>query len=327
MKRYTHLTENERYQIKTMISLGYGVAKTAEHLKRSYSTVKRELERNRGGNGYRPKQAQTLALERLRRRATANARRIDQATWEKVEESLKFQCSPEQISGRLKLEGAASVSHESIYRYVYADKRSGGTLWRHLRCQKTRRVRYGSGHNRRSAIGNRVSIDERPAIVARKSRLGDWEGDTIIGAGQQQAIVSLAERRSRYTVLAKVERKTADQVAHAIVAALQALAVPVHTLTFDNGKEFSHHLAIAEALTARCFFADPYASWQRGLNENHNGLVRQYVPKKRSLHSVSEAEIAQIAHRLNHRPRKCLGYRTPHEVLMQLLKRPVALRS
>lgn len=320
MKRYTHLTENERYQIKTMISLGHGIAKTAEHLKRSYSTIQRELVRNRGGAGYRPQQAQRLALGRLRLRASANARRIDRATWEKVENALRFQYSPEQISGRLKREGCPAVSHESIYRYVYADKRAGGTLWHHLRCQKTRRIRYGAGRHRRSAIPDRVSIDARPAIVMRRTRLGDWEGDTIIGAGQKQAIVSLAERRSRYTVLIKVGRKTAERVTQAIIGSLQALAAPVHTLTFDNGKEFSGHRAIAQALQARCFFADPYASWQRGLNENHNGLVRQYIPKKRSLTEVTEAEIAAIAHRLNHRPRKCLGYRTPHEVLMQSLQ-------
>jgi IS30 family transposase len=326
MKRYTHLTENERYQIKALISLGLGVAKTAEYLKRSYSTIKRELKRNRGGCGYRPRQAHALAVARLCGRARDNARRIDQSTWDKVEEALKFQYSPEQISGRLKLKGEGRVSHEAIYRYVYADKRAGGTLWCHLRCQKTRRRRYGAGHQRRSTIANRVSIDQRPAIVTRRSRLGDWEGDTLIGSGQQQAIVSLAERRSRYTVLVKVERKNADKVTQAIVESLRALAAPVHTLTFDNGAEFSGHQAIAKALKAHCFFADPYAPWQRGLNENHNGLVRQYVPKKRSLLCVSHEEIVQIAHRLNHRPRKCLGYRTPHEVLMQSLHRSLALR-
>ncbi len=327
MKRYTHLTENERYQIKTMISLGHGIGETALHLKRSYSTIQRELARNRGGCGYRPKQAHRLALGRLRRRASANARRIDEVTWDKVEAALQRQYSPQQISGRMKLEGEPAVSHESIYRYVYAEKRAGGTLWRHLRCQKTRRVRYGAGRSRRGAIANRVSIDQRPAIVTRKTRLGDGEGDTIIGAGQKQAIVSLAERRSRYTVLTKVGRKTAAQVTQAIIGSLQALAAPVHTLTFDNGTEFAGHQTIAQALKTRCFFADPYASWQRGLNENHNGLVRQYIPKKRALHDVSDAEIAAVADRLNHRPRKSLGYRTPHEVLMQSLQRAVALRS
>ncbi|MGH3850961.1 MAG: IS30 family transposase [Pseudonocardiaceae bacterium] len=320
MKRYSHLTENERYQIKSLISLGHGVAKTAAHLKRSYSTIKRELARNRGGCGYRPRQAQAMAVARLHRRARSNARRIDQATWDKVEAALNCQFSPEQISGRLKLEEEACVSHESIYRYIYADKRAGGTLWHHLRCQKIRRVRYGAGRNRRSAIPNRVSIDARPAIVAGRCRVGDWEGDTIIGAGQKHAIVSLAERYSRYTVLVKVARRTAEQVTQAIVKSLLALGAPVHTLTFDNGKEFSGHEAIANDLKACCFFADPYASWQRGLNENHNGLVRQYIPKKRSLLCVSPEEIAQIAHRLNHRPRKSLGYCTPHEVLMQSLQ-------
>jgi transposase, IS30 family len=165
MKRYTHLTENERYQIKSLISLGHGVAKTAEHLKRSDSTIKRELKRNRGGRGYRPRQAHALAAARLHERARDNARRIEQSTWDRVEEALQFQYSPEQISGRLKLDGEAGVSHEAIYRYVYADKSAGGTLWCHLRCQKRRRVRYGSGHKRRGVIANRVSIDQRPAIV------------------------------------------------------------------------------------------------------------------------------------------------------------------
>jgi len=189
----------------------------------------------------------------------------------------------------------------------------GGNLYRHLRCQKQRRKRYGS-YSRRGQLKNRVSIDQRPAIVASRSRLGDWELDTIIGKGHKQAIVSITERKSRLTLIHKVERKTASNVTRAILKLLKPIAGRVHTLTSDNGKEFAGHETIAKGLGTRFFFAHPYASWERGLNENTNGLIRQYLPKHRNFTTITQAEINQVMNKLNNRPRKCLGIKTPNQV-------------
>jgi transposase, IS30 family len=214
------------------------------------------------------------------------------------------------------------VSHERIYQYVYDDKRAGGTLHQHLRCQKQRRKRYGS-HDRRGQLANRRSISERPAIVEQRSRLGDWEADTIVGKAHQQAIVSLTERKSKLTLLAKVEHATAEAVEATISRLLEPLTQRVHTITSDNGREFARHQHIATKLEADFYFAHPYASWERGLNENTNGLVRQYFPKGSDFTSITDEAIAEVMQRLNHRPRKTLGFTTPHQVFYE--QSPVAL--
>ncbi len=320
---YTHLTHHERYQIHILKRAGHSQNAIATLMNRHKSTISRELARNSGQRGYRPKQAHRLAVARMR--ATANARCIDPATWAFARARLAEQWSPEQISGFLKVQGLPGVSHETLYRRIYADKRFGGGLWRHLRCQKLRRKRYGR-HDRRGTIPGRVSIESRPAAVEARTRVGHWEGDTIIGARHRQAIVSLVERKSRYTLLTKVERKTAHLVGQAVTGLLKPFKARVHSLTTDNGKEFAEHQTIARKLDAAFYFAHPYASWERGTNENTNGLVRQYFPRKRRFDTIQPEEIAFATQRLNHRPRKCLGFRTPHEVFMQSLKR-VALQG
>ena len=182
-----------------------------------------------------------------------------------------------------------------------------------LRCQKKRRKRYGS-YDRRGKLKNRVSIDERPAIVDTRQRLGDWEVDTIIGKGHRHAIVSLTERKSRLALLRKVERKTAQVVADAVIELLKSLPIRTHTITADNGKEFADHERIARDLRADVYFAHPYASWERATNENMNGLIRQYFPKKRNFATITEQEIEFVMERLNNRPRKCLGFKSPNQV-------------
>ena len=323
-RSYQQLTQEQRYQIYAFKKAGWSQHATAEELQVHKSTISRELKRNRGQRGYRPQQAQRLAQERQQQRATRP--RISAATWKLVEAKLKQQWSPEQIAGRLQREQVQQteraraydcVSHERIYQYIYADKKAGGALHLHLRCQKQRRKRYGSGRSRRGQIAGRVSISQRPAIVERRERVGDWEGDTIVGKGHQQAIVSLTERLSRYTLLHKVEHATASAVGAAICEQLGPLAEWVHTFTSDNGKEFAAHQEIAAALQADYFFAHPYASWERGLNENTNGLVRQYCPKKSDFSHLDQDAMQAIAQRLNHRPRKTLDYRTPFEVFFQ----------
>ena len=224
--------------------------------------------------------------------------------------------TPELISGRFRLENEGlRVSHETIYAHIYADKRAGGQLWRLLPCQKPRRRRYGAGRARRHLIPNRVGIELRPPIVERKARFGDWEGDTLADASHRNAVVTLVERRSMYIALAAVPKRSAELVCAAIVNALEHAPLPAHTLTLDNGAEFCAHARITEALGTRCYFARPYAAWQRGLNENHNGLVRRYIPKKASLANYTQDELNAIAERLNNRPRKNLGYYTPREFI------------
>ncbi|OOZ41895.1 hypothetical protein BOW52_04065 [Solemya elarraichensis gill symbiont] len=192
---------------------------------------------------------------------------------------------------------------------------NGGEIYRHLRCQKQRRKRYGS-YNRRGQLIDRVSIYESPAIVDSRSRIGAWELDTIIGKNHKQAIVSLTERKSRFSLIQKVERKTATCVADAIISLLSPLSDKVITMTSDNGKEFAHHKTIADKLNADFFFAHPYASWERGLNKNTNGLMRQYFPKGSDFTTVTKKEIDQAMGKINNRPRKCLGMRTPNQVLL-----------
>lgn len=322
---YTHLTEDERYQIYEWHREGRKQAEIGRELGRDKSTVSRELRRNRGQRGYRPHQAQQMAQERARH--GANGRRVSAAAWAYAQDRLRDGWSPEQISGRARREVLEPISHETIYQRVYADKAAGGVLWRQLRCQKQRRKRYGSGQSRRGQIPNRVSIDERPAIVDAKRRVGDWEGDTIVGAGQKQALVSVVERKTQYVVLRKVVRKTAAAVTDAVVGKLKPLKALVHTLTMDNGTEFAAHERIAAKLSADTYFAHPYASWERGLNEQVNGLVRQYFPKSCRFDTITDAEVEWVEDQLNNRPRKLLGFRTPKEVLLDTAKRMgVALR-
>jgi len=312
MKQYTQLTQEERYQIYALMKAEHNQAEIAMILGRHKSTISREIRRNTGLRGYRPQQAQRLTEERRQAKAQL---RIPYSLWQQVKRLLREDWSPEQITLWLKAEYAISISHEWIYQYILQDKADGGDLYHHLRCQKQRRKRYGS-YNRRGQLIDRLSIDERPAIVEARSRLGDWELDTIIGKGHQQAVVSITERKSRYTLIQKVKRKTAQCVSNAIINLLSPFSKKVHTLTSDNGKEFAEHKTIANKLNAKFYFAHPYASWERGLNENTNGLIRQYFPKSRDFTTITQKEINRAMNRLNNRPRKCLGIKTPNQVFL-----------
>jgi len=310
MRTYTQLTREERYQIYALKQADHRQGEIAEILGRHKATISRELRRNRGLRGYRPNQAHRVALAR---RADKSRSRFSSLVWQQIEVLIGQDWSPEQICGRLEAEQGIRISHEYIYQYIYADKRSGGDLYQHLRCQKQRRKRYGS-YDRRGIIPNQVSIDERPRIVDTKERFGDWEGDTVIGKQHRGALVTVVERKSLYTVIGAVCRKTANAVRETIVAELAPYKDRVHTLTYDNGREFSEHEQMAAELDAHVYFAHPYSSWERGVNENTNGLIRQYFPKGQDLTAVSKAEIEHVMNQLNHRPRKTLGFRTPYEV-------------
>ena len=294
------------------------ITQIAVLLGRNKSTISRELHRNAGSRGYRPKQACELAAQRSE--SSRNASTLAPWVKEQANVLLKLQWSPEQIAGKLP------VSHETLYLHVYADKAHGGNLWKNLRCQKQKRKRYASGRDRRGQIPNRRPLSERPAHIEGRKQVGHWECDTVIGANQKQAIVTVVERKSGFAVMAKVSNKTADLVGSAIIDALTPFEARVKTLTYDNGKEFCGHAKIDEALGSTGYFARPFASWERGSNENFNGLLRQYVPKKRQMASITDEEIKIIENRLNNRPRKRLGFRTPAEVFHQSLSR-VALRT
>jgi IS30 family transposase len=309
---YRQLTQEQRYQIYALMKAGFNHTQIGSEIGVHKSTVSREVRRNHGQRGYRPKQAQQLAATRQAHRVRE---RIPAKTWQRVELLLRQEWSPAQIAGRLKLEHQLSVSHERIYQHIYADQHTGGLLYRHLRCQKKRRKRYGR-YDRRAQLQDRRSIEQRPKIVDAKRRRGDWEADTIIGRNHQQAIVSLTERKSKLTRLQKVTRNTAELVGQAVREQLQPLIV--HTITSDNGREFAQHQRIAHQLKADFYFAHPYSSWERGLNENTNGLVRQYFPKKSDFSKITDRQIKKAVERLNNRPRKTLGYKTPNEVFFKL---------
>lgn len=316
---YSQLTRVQRYQISALMNAKHNQSQIAVLIGCHKSTILRELRRNCGQKGYRPHQADEMAFNR---QCDAYRARITPQTWQEVERLLRLDWSPEQITGRLKLEKRPTVSHESIYMYIYADKRHGGTLYRHLRSQKKQRKRY-SGYIRRGQIPNRTSIDKRPVIVARKSRFGDWEADTIVGAHHKGGILSAVDRKSKLTRLRKLATKAAAEMKDNCIALLGPLAARVHTITVDNGKEFCEHEQIAATLQARIYFAHPYSSWERGLNENTNGLIRQYFPKKSDFSQITNIELERVAELLNNRPRKTLGYRTPNEVFFK--QRRVAL--
>lgn len=312
MKHYHQLTEQERYQIKALLDMGYRQKDIADYLNRSESSISRELKRNTGKRGYRPKQAHQKMMER-RTMAVKHVKLTPQIK-RQINKLLKLDLSPEQISGYLKTHKRAYVSHETIYRYIYTDQVNGGHLYLRLRLiPKGYRKRYGS-YQQRGQIQDRVSIDERPAIVDTRRRLGDWEGDTIIGKGRKSALLTLVERKSLYTLIVKLRSRNAMDLADKLTAAMKTFKKKIKTMTFDNGKEFAEHKKIATSLKADVYFAHPYCSWERGINENTNGLIRQYFPKGTDFNTVTEKEIQYVMERLNRRPRKTRKFKAPIEI-------------
>ena len=322
MQAYHRLTEEQRIEIYALKKAGFSQSAIAAGIGVHKSTISREMRRNKGLRGYRPQQAHRLA--RMRRVLIPRAR-ISQSSWRRIEGLIRQDWSPEQVSGYLTVNGLPSVSPEWIYHYIYAEKRTGGTLHKHLRCQKQCRKRRGSVE-RRGQIKGRVCISQRPDIVEERSRVGDWEVDTVIGKQGGAVLVTLAERKSRFSVVVKADNKTAKAVSAAITDAMKPLAKRVHTLTYDNGKEFAFHQQVSETLSAKGFFAHPYRSWERGLNENTNGLIRQYTPKGKEIGLMSNDQVQNIMDSLNSRPRKCLGFKTPNQVFNEEIS-DVALAS
>ena len=303
---YTHLTQEERYQISTLLREGFSKRYIAWRLNRSPSTISREIARNRARNGYFAQHANKLA----RRRHCPDPKRIPYDTWVQVIAYLDLQWSSEQIASHV------SVSLHSIYRFIQQDKSRGGLLFRNLRFRNQRKRKYGSIETR-GQLTNRKSIHDRPAEIEQRSRFGDLEIDTIVGKNHQQSLVSIVDRKTGYLWLKKCSTRKVEEVCQATIRLLIPIKAHLKTITADNGKEFSLHEYAAQELDVDWYFADPYSAWQRGTNENTNGLIRQYIRKGSDLNDYTDAYIAEITQRLNHRPRKRLGFKSPSQVLWQ----------
>ena len=315
-KAYHHVTRDIRSQIYALKATGTSLHKIATIVERDVSTISREIKRNTGGRGYRFKQADEKAVER-RENASRTPKKLTRTLVAIIEEKILEDWSPDQISGRLKDDDIASISHETIYQHIWEDKRTGGILYKHLRHNGKKYNKRSSSTAGRGCIPNRVDITERPQIVEQKARIGDWEGDTVISAISKTALLTVVDRHSKFTRIKKIGRKTAENVRFAMNVVMRSL--PVLTVTYDNGMEFAAHQGIAADLKAHCYFAAPYHSWERGLNEHTNGLIRQYLPKSVDFKDITDDEIQAIEDRLNNRPRKILGYKTPMEVMMKHL--------
>jgi IS30 family transposase len=315
-KQYQQLTYELRCQIYGYKKIGMSQRAIAELVEVNQSTISRELSRNRGERGYRVKQAQRKCTER--RAAACKPTKMTPAMVSLIESKLRVEWSPEQISGWLKTEHGKFISHESIYLHIWDDNQSGGDLYQHLRRQGKKYDKRRHGKSTRGHIKNRVGIEDRPAIVESRERLGDWEIDTVIGKNHQGALVTIVERCTQRLLCAHVPNKTADAVTKATIALLRPYKDFVHTITADNGKEFSGHEKIAKSLEAEVYFAHPYSSWERALNENTNGLLRQYFPKGTSFKQIGPSEVRKAVRRLNTRPRKTLEFKTPNQRWLEM---------
>lgn len=325
-KKYTHLNQGLRHQISALHKAGHSLKVIADHLGIHKSTVSRELKRNaRKWGSYSPICAQEMANERkerfsLHRKFTLGMESI-------IREKLtQEQWSPEQIKGYCDKHNIPMVSHERIYQFIYQDQAIGGDMYVNLRtARKKNRRRYGSGKSAYQAIKNRVFIDQRPAMINDKLRYGDWEIDTIVGKNNKGAIVTLVERKSAFTLMAKLTGRNAGELARTVVNLMAPYKEKVFSITSDNGSEFARHQHIAQKLQAVFYFAHPYSSWERGLNENTNRLIRQYIPKKSSFTHIDQDYINLITLKLNRRPRKKLNYNSPLRVYLSNFKNSVAL--
>lgn len=321
MRTYRRITYEDRCQMYALQMASKTQAEIGQALGFSQGTVSREFSRNTGQRGYRFQQAQRTAQARQEqgrhqpRKLTGRVRRT-------IARKLRAErWSPEQISFWLQAKRGVALSHEWIYQMIWDNKRTGGDLWRCLRRRGKPYNRRGAQHAGRGVIPHRIDIAERPAIVDRKSRLGDWEGDTIVGAHHQGALLTHVERKSLFTTISKLPRPTAQATHRATVHRLTPLRAHVPTITYDNGKEFAGHRHTARLLQAHVFFATPYHAWERGVNENTNGLIRDFVPKGTDFTTIHPATVAKVERLLNRRPRKSLGFQTPNEVFHALAKR------
>lgn len=312
MSTYTQLTLEDRIKISVLMQEGFAQRGIAEQIGKSPSTVSRELSRNSVEVGYFYATAQVLTDSR--KTEATSMPRIDEETWAWVKGKLLLQWSPEQISNRIKIELDVSISHEKIYQFVKEDRDQGGLLYLNLRHgNRKRKKRFGGRDGYQGTIKNRVSIEERPEVINNRERIGDFEGDLIIGKDHQGKALTLVDRVSLLLKIEKLESKNAEHVAAIAIDSIKDVGTPVYSVTFDNGLEFAAHESISLAADVKIYFAHPYSSYERGTNENTNGLIRQYFPKKMNLSKIPPSEYEKVETLLNHRPRKKLGYLSPYE--------------
>lgn len=321
---YQQLIDSQRYQIESYLKAGFSQTKIAEELGVSKSTIIRELKRNGKKRNYNANYAIIVSKERKKEAYKhpvfdVNMRRyIDTKL-------INEQWSPEQIKGRCDSLNIPMVSIERIYQYIYWGQSKGGLLYKHLRTARRWRKKRLNRKHQRGQIPNRIMIDQRPEIVDKKTRFGDWEVDTIIGKNHKSAILTLTERKSQFELMAKTDGTKAESIKKQMINLLAPFKELVKTITSDNGKEFTEHQKIAEKLNTNFFFAQPYSPWQRGLNEYNNKLIRQYLPKKTDFNLINYKTINMIISKLNNRPRKLLEYKTPNEVFLANFNANVAL--
>lgn len=312
MNKYKQLTLEQRYEISVLYKQKFLKSMIAEIIGVDKSTITRELQRNSKVRSYNAEYAQKRAD--IKRKQARKAIKLTEEMKKDICQLLNRQFSPEQIAGIKKLQGKQTVSHESIYRYIWKDKKQGGKLYLNLRNSSKKYKKRYNATDKRGIIPNKKMIDQRPKIVDERSRLGDWEIDTVIGSNHKGALVTIVERKSSYLKMAIVKSKKADLVSNATIDLLKAIDEQVLTITSDNGKEFANHQNIASELNADFYFANPYHSWERGLNEYTNKLIRQYFPKKYDFTLITREQVEKVEELLNNRPRKKMGFKTPNQI-------------
>jgi len=315
-----HLTRAQRYEISAMLQAGVAKKLICERINRDKSVISRELRRNRDSRT--GKYIPDLAQRKYEQRQKTKPKFIHftKEIQQKVIDDLKEDWSPEQIVGRAKLNGEKCVSHETIYGFVWQDKKRGGCLYKHLRNKGKKYKKRGDYYKSRGIIKDRITIDERPKIVDDKNRFGDLEVDTIIGKNHKGALLTITDRTSLLEWIAKLSGKNATELAMKIVKVLEPFEEYIHTITSDNGKEFAEHKKISRELNVNFYFAHPYKSYERGCNENANRLIRQYIPKKTDFNTIDNKHIIRIQEKLNNRPRKKLGFLAPNEYFLRYLQ-------
>jgi IS30 family transposase len=311
--KYQQLSQEERYTIIALLKTHISKAEIGRRMNRSRSTISRELIRNLRPSGYYAASvAQDYAV--ARRHKSRRGSHFSEEQWQTILFLLRLDFSPEQISNTLKRFALFSISHETIYQYLLYDRKKGGSLYKHLRfVPKRRRKRYNS-HDSRGRLAGKSYITERPTYINNRSQIGHWEGDTVIGCDRHHCIVTLVERKTGFVIIKKITARTAEQVTAVCIKAIKEHDRMFKTITFDNGTEFHGYKDIEKATSVKFYFAEPYHSWERGTNENTNGLIRQYLPKKSCMKKTTQEDCDRIAYRLNTRPRKRHCYKTPEEL-------------
>ena len=310
---YCQLAQGERYVMARMMHQGYSYREIGRVLDRAVSTISREKQRNltQHDGRYRAEKAHQYAM--ARRSRTRKQDQYSQQEWEAVASLVVRKWSPEQIAGRARSMRKTCMSKETIYRYIRRERRAGGQTWRSLRIvSKFGRKRRGSPATRGRLVGKR-HISERPKAVELRVRMGHWEGDTVMGSDMRHCVPTLVERVSGYVIIKKLTARTKEQAAAALKQAINEVRRKVRTITLDNGTEFHDYDKVEAVCAVKFYFATPYHSWERGTNENTNGLIRQYLPKGTCMRRVSQADCDTIASELNNRPRRRLGFKTPSE--------------